>query len=83
MLIIITSILILLLTVGIYYGKNIHWRKILVDNILMFVSLGIFEYIFFMNIIMKYSPVTDAEIKYEIAKNMFGPFIQNNTLTGT
>lgn len=80
MVIVITSILIVFFTIGIHYKKNIHWKKIFIDNFLMFVCLGIFEYIFFMNIVLKYSPVTDAEIKYKIVKNILEPFITNNTL---
>lgn len=79
MLVVVTSVLVLFFTLGFYSKKQIHWKKIVVDNILMFVSLGVFEYIFFTNIILKYSPVTDAEIKYEIAKNMLVPFTQNST----
>ena len=79
MLVVVTSVLVLFFTLGFYSKKNIHWKKIVADNILMFVSLGIFEYIFFNNIILKYSPVTDAEIKYEIVKNMLVPLTQNST----
>lgn len=79
MLVVVTSILVLFFTLGFYSKKHIHWKKIVIDNILMFVSLGIFEYIFFTNIILKYSPVTDAEIKYEIVKNMLVPLTQNST----
>lgn len=79
MLIVVSSVLILFLTLGFYSKKPIHWKKIVADNIFMFVSLGIFEYIFFINIILKYTPVTDAEIKYEIVKNMLVPLTQNNS----
>ena len=79
MLVIITSILILFFTIGICYKLKIHWKKIVIDNIFMFVSLGIFEYIFFVNIILHYSPVTDAEIKYEIGKNLLQPFLTNSS----
>lgn len=81
MLIVVSSVLILFFTLGFCSKKRIHWKKIVADNILMFVSLGIFEYIFFINIILKYSPVTDAEIKYEIVKNMLVPLTQNSTDT--
>lgn len=79
MLVVVTSVLVLFFTLGFYSKKNIHWKKIIIDNILMFVSLGVFEYIFFTNIILKYSPVTDAEIKYEIAKNLLVPLTHNSS----
>ena len=79
MLVVVTSVLVLFFTLGVYSNKNIHWKKIVADNILMFLSLGVFEYIFFTNIILKYSPVTDAEIKYELAKNLLVPLRQNSS----
>ena len=79
MLVVVTSVLVLFFTLGVYSNKNIHWKKIVADNILMFLSLGVFEYIFFTNIILKYSPVTDAEIKYELAKNLLVPLTQNSS----
>ena len=54
MLVVVTSVLVLFFTLGVYSNKNIHWKKIVADNILMFLSLGVFEYIFFTNIILKY-----------------------------
>ena len=79
MLVVVTSVLVLFFTLGVYSNKNIHWKKIVADNILMFLSLGVFEYIFFTNIILKYSPVTDAEIKYKLAKNLLVPLRQNSS----
>ena len=35
----------------------------------MFLFLGIFEYLFFTNIIIVYNPITDAEIQYISANN--------------
>ncbi len=49
---------------GLVYRKNIKWKWILSENVLMFLFLGIFEYFFFTNIILKYDPVTDDEIRY-------------------
>lgn len=50
--------------------KKIRWTWILIENILMFVFLGIFEYLFFINVIMNYSPISDAELQYTIYKNV-------------
>jgi len=84
MLAVITSILLLFLSVGLYqYKKEIKWKHIMLENVLMFVSLGIFEYLFFMNIIMHYSPVTDEEIKYTIIKELIAPFMNTTTASAT
>jgi len=78
--VIITSILIVCLTTGLYnYRYRLKWKKIFAENILMFLCLGVFEYIFFMNVMMKYSPITDAEIKYIITKELTSPFISNSS----
>ena len=61
---IIGIILVIVLGTGIVCRKNIKWTWILIENILMFLFLGIFEYFFFINVILKYDPVTDDEIKY-------------------
>ena len=66
--------LLILFNVGIYYRKKIKWNWIWIENLLMFLLLGVFEYFFFINIIMKYSPITDAEIKYYIASEIFNHF---------
>ena len=65
---------------GLIDRKKIEWKWILIENIFMFMFLGVFEYFFFMKIIMNYSPITDAEIKYYVAKEIFNYF--NTTSTG-
>ncbi len=57
-------VLVVMLCAGLAYRKNIKWNWILIENILMFLFLGIFEYFFFTNVILKYDPVTDDEIRY-------------------
>ena len=82
MLAVITSILLLLLSGGLYQYKNeIKWKHIIIENVLMFLCLGVFEYLFFMNIIMYYSPVTDEEIKYTIVKELLKPFMNTSIST--
>ena len=67
-------VLIILFLSGLANRKKIKWNWIFIENILMFVFLGIFEYFFFTNIIMGYSPITDAEIKYFVADKVFNYF---------
>ena len=49
---------------AIYHRKIIEWYWIIIENILMFLLLGIFEYLFFINIVLKYDPITNDELKY-------------------
>jgi len=63
--IIISSIIGFLFMSSIIYGRKemkILW--ILFENILLFLLLGLYEYIFFNMIILKYNPITDGEIQY-------------------
>ena len=43
----------------------------------MLLLLGLFEYLFFINIIMNYNPISDAEIKYMMVKGMVNYFNQS------
>ena len=72
MAIVLGSIFLFLLAISFYNCKKIEWTIIISENILMFLFLGIFEYYFFMNIIMKYEPVTDEELEYKITNGFIG-----------
>jgi hypothetical protein len=50
---------------ALYYRKHIQWLGLLLENIIMFVLLGVFEYLFFYYIILQYYPVNDDIIKYK------------------
>jgi hypothetical protein len=67
-------VLLILFGFGLANRKKIKWNWILFENFLMFVLLGIFEYLFFTNIILHYNPITDAEIKYFVANNLYNYF---------
>jgi len=60
------SILGFFLLWGLFNWKEIKWKTILIENVLMFVFLGTFEYMFFSRVILQYNPVTDGEIKYTV-----------------
>lgn len=64
-------IFIILLIYGLYKKNKIKWSWLVFENILMFLFLGIFEYLFFMEIIMNYDPLTDAEIKYYVVNDIY------------
>ncbi len=61
---------------GFFNCREVKWKKIIVDNFLMFSFLGLFEYFFFTHVILHYSPVTDGEIKYTIYKGLINYFNQ-------
>jgi hypothetical protein len=44
--------------------NKINWSGVVLENMAMMLLLGLFEYIFFVHVILLYTPVTDAEIKY-------------------
>lgn len=48
----------------IYGRKKVKINWVLFENVLLFLFLGFYEYIFFNIIILKYNPITDGEIKY-------------------
>jgi hypothetical protein len=49
--------------------KYIHWTHVIIENILMFLLLGVFEYLFFTHIIMNYTPISDEELQYLLFNN--------------
>ena len=61
---------IVILSYGVYKKKYVKWYWIVSENIIMFTLLGIFEYVFFTQIIMNYNPLTDDEIKYYVARDL-------------
>lgn len=46
----------------VYYKRRINYKDILLDNLIMITILGIYEYIFFSNIVFKYVTITPDEI---------------------
>lgn len=63
-----------LLVIGLYNRKNIKWNWIWIENFFMFLFLGIFEYFFFMTIILNFNPITEAEVKYLVASGIINYF---------
>jgi hypothetical protein len=59
------------------YMKYIHWLNIFIENVCMFILLGIFEYLFFNYVILQYTPISDEELQYIMYNNMYN--IVNNT----
>ncbi len=64
---------------GLLNWREIRWKGIIIDNVLMFLLLGTFEYMFFSNVILHYTPVTDGEIKYTMYTGLVDYFNQTNT----
>jgi hypothetical protein len=65
---------IVILSYSIYNKKHVKWYWIVSENVIMFVLLGIFEYVFFTQIIMNYNPLTDDEIKYYVTRDIYEKF---------
>jgi len=72
MAVILGLVFVLILVLSFLNYKNIEWKTIISENIIMFIFLGIFEYYFFMNVIMKYEPVTNEEIQYKLTNGFIG-----------
>ena len=62
------------------YKKHIKWKWILFENAIMFITLGAFEYFFYTQIILKYTPITDAELKYRFVNKITQPILANDSL---
>jgi hypothetical protein len=58
----------------IFGRKEIKINWVLFENILLFLFLGLYEYIFFNIIILKYNPITDGEIEYLFVCNIASIF---------
>lgn len=70
---------------------RINWWKLLIEHIILMIGIGLYELWFFQNILLKYEPLTPAEIDailapciYKILSskiNIFGepPFKNSNT----
>jgi hypothetical protein len=43
---------------GVYKDVPIHWKRILVENLIVFGCVGIIEFLFFTKVAIKYIPVT-------------------------
>lgn len=57
-----------------YSRKIIKIKWIIIENILLFLLLGLYEFLFLNLIILKYYPVTDAEIEYLFVCNSISLF---------
>jgi hypothetical protein len=71
--------LVVFLFIGLFNYKQLKWRWLIVENIIMFTLLAMFEYLFFTNVIMKYTPLTNDELKYIIYNAIINHF--NGTTT--
>jgi hypothetical protein len=62
------------LSTVIYGRKEIKINWVLFENVLLFLCLGLYEYIFFNMVILKYTPITDGEIQYLFVCNIASIF---------
>ena len=54
----------------IYFKKQIQFIVIIIDNIIMISILGIYEYVFFKNIVFKYQMINPNEIIKNVLQNI-------------
>lgn len=59
-----------ILLMNIKFKINIDFRLIAIDNIIMILILGIYEYIFFKNIIFAYQTISPNELIQNILNNL-------------
>ena len=53
-----------------YFKKQIQFQVIIIDNILMILLLGIYEYIFFKNIVFQYQIIYPNELIKNLLQNI-------------
>jgi hypothetical protein len=59
-----------ILLLNIRFKKNIDFRIIAIDNIIMIFILGIYEYMFFKNIIFPYQMISPNELTQNVVNNL-------------
>ena len=72
-LIVILSVIFLVIVLIWYKFKNKHqlnFRQIIIENIVLFIFVGSFEYIFFSKFVIKYIPITPSEIEVSMRKKL-------------
>jgi hypothetical protein len=52
------------------FKKNIDFRIIAIDNIIMILILGVYEYMFFKNIIFPYQMISPNELTQNVVNNL-------------
>lgn len=55
-------ILLLLILCSLPIFNKIKWKIIILENMMMILIFGLYEYLFFKNVVMKYDPVTDEDL---------------------
>ena len=58
------------LLLNIIFKKNIDFKIIAIDNIIMILILGIYEYMFFNNIIFPYQMISPDELTQNVVNNL-------------
>jgi len=53
-----------------YFKQRINYIIIFIDNIIMILILGIYEYIFFTNIVFKYQMISSSELIQKLMQNI-------------
>lgn len=67
---VVISVFLFILLTNLYFKKKIDFMMILIDNIIMICILGIYEYLFFSNIIFKYLTLGPNELIKHVMTNL-------------
>lgn len=62
------------LVLGIFFHDKMKWHWLFFENIMMIFFLACYEYYFFKYVIIKYDPISSAEINYIVVCDMLNGF---------
>jgi hypothetical protein len=66
----ILSVIIAIVTINKYFKLKIKFKTVIVDNIIMILILGIYEYIFFKTIVLRYIDISSKELDGDIVAKL-------------
>jgi hypothetical protein len=65
------GVLVVLLGMNTYILRKIDWGVIVSENVAMLVGLGCFQFLFFTQVALKYSPLSDTDVQYWCATHVY------------
>ena len=66
---------------GVYKGMDINWKRVLLENLIVFSFVGLIEYLFFTKVAIKYVPVTPDLLSKAVldrVKYHFNKYVDEN-----
>ena len=62
------------------YNFKLYFKKLLVEHILFMLGIGLYEYWFFSNIVIKFNPLSSEETNYLISSCGYSYFNKKNNI---